>query len=268
MSDKTDPANVPMEKIEIRDNVYQYYFVDNQAQICNSIFVCIDPHRQTALILDTAYAKHSEKVKADLAESKIKPEIVVLSHYHPDHVSGCPVFEDCAIYASSLYEDNYLNCRRWEPSSTFLRATHLLNDGDSLTFGPFQLKFIHAPGHCQCLLMTLIDDDLLHVGDMLMFSQDNKPTLPYIATGGGFKKHIDSLERIKTIRCNTLLVPHGYSLSDPVEITQNIDDRIHYLKRVLGSKGSLPAASCLKNESSMYANLEFHDNNLIQLLTE
>jgi len=86
---------------------------------------------------------------------------------------------------------------------TFIRPTDLIKDGDSLTFGSFQLKFFHAPGHSQCTVLTLINEDVLYIADLLMFSEDDVLSLPYISMGGSFKEHIRSLEKIKN---------HGFTM--------------------------------------------------------
>ena len=256
------------EKIKVRDNLYQYYYIDEDDDAPNSIFACINGENKKALLIDTAYAKFSEKVKKDLEENGIEPEIVILSHYHPDHAAGAAVFAGCPIYASRYYENNYENCQVWRPDLTFVRPTHLINNGDSLTFGSFHLTFTYAPGHSRCLVLTFINDDVLHVGDLLMFSKDDKPTLPYISDGGGFKQHIQSLELLKTIDYNTMLIPHGHFLNDKDKITEDIDERIYYLQRLLDSDGSPSLAECLKKDISRYANPEFHNINLIQLMGE
>jgi len=257
-----------MKKIKIRDNLYQYFFIEEDGESPNSIFVCINEENKKALLIDTAYAEFSQKVKKDLAENDIEPEILILSHYHPDHTAGCTVFSGCPIYAGPYYENNYENCKVWRPDLTFVRPTHFIKDGDSLTFGSFHLKFIYAPGHSKCMLMTLINDDVLHAGDLLMFDAEDKPTLPYVSTGGSFKEHIDSLECLKRMDYNSMVVPHGHILNDKEKIKENIDDRVYYLKRVLSSNGTLPLTDCLRNDLPGYANPEFHDTNLIQLMAE
>jgi glyoxylase-like metal-dependent hydrolase (beta-lactamase superfamily II) len=262
MSDSSDE----LEKIKIRDNLFQYLFKEDDNGEPNSIFVCIDAAGKKALILDTAFERLAEIVKKDLEEQGIQPEIVVLSHYHPDHAAGTPVFKDCRIYASEFYEDNYGNCQRWNPNSTFIPPTDLIKDGDSLTFASFQLKFFHAPGHSQCSVLTLINEDVLYIGDLLMYSENDTLSLPYISMGGSFKEHIQSLEKIKTMDYNILVCAHGHFLTDKGKITAAIDDWLYYLNRVLDSMGTLPLAVCLKNDIAAYAHTEHHDNNLMYLM--
>lgn len=255
-----------MEKIKIRENLFQYFFPRDNNGEPNSIFVCIDDTGKKALILDTAFEKLAKQVKADLEEQGIKPELVILSHYHPDHAGGTPVFKECRIYANELYEDNYENCQRWNPEMTFIRPTDLIKDGGSLTFGSFQIKFIHAPGHSNCSILTLINDDVLHIGDLLMFSVDDTPSLPYISMGGSFNEHIDSLEKIKTMDYPIFVCPHSHHPTEKNKILEGIDDWLYYLNRVSDSMGTLPLAVCLKNDISAYAHTEYHDNNLMYLM--
>ena len=255
-----------LEKIKIRDNFFQYHFREDDNGEPNSIFVCIDDHRKKALILDTAFRGCAESVNKDLETQGLEPEIVVLSHYHPDHTGGTPVFKNCRLYASEFYADNYENCQRWNPDLTFIPPTDVIKDGDTLSFGSFTLRFIYAPGHSKCTVLTLINEDVLHIGDLLMLSEDDTLTLPYISMGGSFKEHIQSLEKIKTLDYNLLAFGHGHLSSDKAKVTAMIDDSLYYLNRVLDSMGTLPLAVCLKNDISTYAHTEFHDNNLMYLM--
>jgi glyoxylase-like metal-dependent hydrolase (beta-lactamase superfamily II) len=255
-----------MEKNKIRDNLFQYLFKEDDNGEPNSLFVCVDDTGKKALILDTAFERLAGKVKTDLEEQGIQPEIVLLSHYHPDHTAGTPVFKDCRIYASEFYEDNYGNCQRWNPNLTFIRPTDLIKDGDSLSFASFQFKFFHAPGHSLCSVLTLINEDVLYIGDLLMFSAEDTLSLPYISMGGSFKEYIQSLEKIKTMDYNILVCAHGHFLTDKGKIIETIDDWLYYLNRVSDSMGTLPLAVCLKNDIAAYAHTEYHDNNLMYLM--
>jgi glyoxylase-like metal-dependent hydrolase (beta-lactamase superfamily II) len=268
MSATTDRENDSWEKITIKDNLYRYRFLESDKHMFNSIFVFVDGERKKALILDTAFPEYAEKVNADLAENGIQPEIVLLSHYHPDHSAGAAVFAGLPLYAGRHYENNHFNCQRWEPTQTFLKPTNLLNDGDTLTFGGFHLEFMEAPGHCECLMMTLIDKELLHIADLLMFGADDRPALPYVSMGGGFKQHIASLERLKTMEYNSLLISHGPVLTDKEKIREEIDDRVHYLRRMLDSEGALPVEQCVKKDVSHYAHTEYHSTNQLQVMVE
>lgn len=259
-----EPIIAPAEKTEIKKDFYQYFF-DHEPQP-NSIFVCLDRGRGKALVIDTISPGPSAYVKKDLESQDIDVETVVLTHFHPDHVAGCPVFTGSRIYASRHYEYNFENCKRWEPKYDYQRPTDLLKDGDKMSFGPFSLDFAEAHGHSQCGFIIKIDNDIVIAGDLLMYGHDGRPTLPYISLGGGFSDFIQCLERLKAMEYRVLLVPHGKPMSEKKKIADDIDDAVYYLKRTLNSKGTLPLNVCLKKDPSHYGGTEYHDNNLIQLM--
>lgn len=255
-------AEVNREKVI--DNLYLYVFTYEHAKLQDTITVIVQDNQ--ALLIDTAYPEYAERVKGDLEGQGIEPKIVVLSHYHSDHVSGCSVFSDCEVYASEFYEYNYNNCQVWEPGYTYVRPSHLVRHGDTLCFGDFRLKFTHAPGHSRCSMITRITDRIIHVGDLIMMIKDKKASLPFIADGGDFAEHIDSLGMIKKIEPDIILVPHGGMVKSRDEINKMVDDRVYYLEKTSISMGTLPLPACLMNDISDYDHLEFHDTNLIRLL--
>lgn len=258
-----------MKKTTVADGFYLYTFADYSEKHAYTVTVLVrneaGPDKR-ALIIDPSYPEFAEQVKADLQMQGITPEVIVLSHYHPDHSSGCTVFPQCRIYVHEQYEYNYDNCRVWEPGYTYLRATHLIRGGDSLSFGDFTLKFRYAPGHSRCSVITGINDKILQVGDLLMIGVDRKNTLPYISDGGSFQEHIKSLVLIKELDPDAIIIPHGGLIDNKIRIRDLVDDRVYYLEQVLNSKGELPVEKCLKYDVSWYGNLEFHDTNTIHLL--
>ena len=253
-----------MKKTTAAENIYLYSFTDYDEKHSNTLTVLVDNNR--ALVIDPAYPEYAEKTREDLEQQGIKPEIVVLSHYHPDHVSGCSVFKDCQVYAGEYYNYNYENCHLWEPSFTYIRPTQMVRNNDTLNFGGFTLNFLHGPGHSKCSLITQITDKLFHVGDLIMICWDRKNSLPYIADGGSFKEHARSLRRIKELDPDAIVAPHGGLIDNKNRIHALVDDRLYYLEQPLNSRGALPLKECLKNDPSWYEHLAFHDTNIIQLL--
>lgn len=241
-----------------------YTFTDQDGKHANTVTAVIQDGR--ALVIDPSYPEFAERVKQDLEAQGIAPEIVVISHYHPDHVSGCVAFPGCDIYASEFYLPNYDNCRVWEPNLTFTRANKLIKDGDSLSFGKVRLKFLHAPGHSKCSLITEMPGKVIHIGDLVMITWERKNSLPYIADGGDFEGHIKSLRRILELDPEAVIIPHGGWVDNKNRINSLVEDRLFYLEKTLESQGSLPLEKCLKNDKSWYDDLDFHDFNLVRLI--
>lgn len=253
-----------LSKVTVIENLELYTFTFEPSKHQDTIVVLLDG--SNALVMDTAYPEYSGRVVEELKERDIAVKTVVLSHYHGDHVSGLPAFEGADIYASEFYERNFDNCRVWEPGYTYVRPTKLLKHGDTLAFGSFNLEFVHAPGHSQCSLITKITDKILHVGDQIMITKDRKTSLPFIADGGDFLQHARSLELIKQLDPDMILVPHGGLVKRDEDIEKMVDDRIYYLERVAHSFGTLPLPACLRGDVSNYDHLSFHDTNLMRLV--
>ncbi len=251
------------KKTKVIENLYLYEFIDEDAILPDTITVMVQGSR--ALLIDTAYPEYAEHVKKDLEEQGISVEIIILSHYHSDHVSGCAVFTPCEIYAGEHFEHSYNNCRIWEPGYTYVKPQHLIKDGDSLSFGDFELEFLYAPGHSPCGVITKITERIVHIGDLIMMSKNNRAVLPFIADGGNFAGHIQSLELLKKIEPEIVVVPHGGRIENKENIEKEIEDRIYYLEQTSSAMGTLPLPACLKENISAYDHLEFHDTNLTRL---
>ncbi|WP_432406475.1 MBL fold metallo-hydrolase [Wukongibacter sp. M2B1] len=249
-----------MKIIEIDKDIFQYCFNgDKESNMGYNIFALIAEKK--ALIIDTAYAKEAQQVRADLEKNGIKPEKVIISHFHPDHAGGSSVFSDCEIIGSKFYKVNINNCRRWAPEYEYIEPQVLVKNNDTMEFGSFKLSFIYTPGHSNCSISTVINDNIIHIGDLIMTSDTEKPMLPIVTINGSFSEHISSLELIKSLNMNTFLLAHGLPMSKREIINAEIDDRIYYLKNVQQSKGNLSVENCLKNPLENYECTNWHYNN-------
>lgn len=253
-----------MKKSKIKEGIFQYEFVEdkNNPKYVVNITTIID-NRQ-ALIIDTAYSSHAREVKKDLENSGITPVKVILSHFHQDHISGSKEFKGCDFIGSKLYKANFDNCKEWCPGEEFIEPNILVVHNDILNFGNHTIKFLYTLGHCKCSITLIIDDEIMHVGDLIMRTSNGKAILPYICKDGSFKEHIESLETLLNLNCKTMLFSHGYYVTRE-EIRDLIEDRLHYLRKVKDSNGILSLQECLKNDISDYASLNFHEQNIKQL---
>ena len=101
----------------------------------------------------------------------------------------------------------------------------------TLEFGKFNLRFAHAPGHSDCSMLIFINDDYVHVGDLYITMNDGADVLPFLKWAN-VPEHIQSLERLKTIR-GKLLLGHGVYTLDASAAEPGIDDRLSYLTALL-----------------------------------
>jgi len=91
-----------MKKTSIKENILFYQFDNNSEKTNFNINITAVVDGNKALLIDTGYEEQAKLVKEDLMKDNISVEIVVLSHYHPDHVNGCKVFKGCSFIGSKF----------------------------------------------------------------------------------------------------------------------------------------------------------------------
>ncbi|SHI93979.1 Glyoxylase, beta-lactamase superfamily II [Geosporobacter subterraneus DSM 17957] len=254
------------EMIAIAEGIRQYIFVEDEDKSLMDVNITVLVDGKRALLIDTAYPEQASRVLELLHQEGITPDEIILSHYHPDHAAGAHVFEKANLSCSMHYEENYQKCSEiWDPENTYLKPNRLVKDQNEQNFGPFHISFFHAPGHCKCSLITVINKEIAHCGDLVMQASDDRPALPYLCRDGDYQEHIDSLERLKFLDLKQLILPHGRPILGKDQIHHAIDARIHYLKKVLESKGKLAVEECLYGEAEDWAFLNYHKDNITLL---
>lgn len=139
-----------------------------------------------------------------------KPDILVLTHCHFDHIQHIP---DCEIAASQKTAKHlseldivtiaFKSPRKLEP----IKVTRILKEGDIIKTGKYEFKVIETPGHTDGSI-SLYDENhgILFSGDTL-FHDDipgrvDLPSADPIAMA-------DSLEKLKKLKINILLPGHA-----------------------------------------------------------
>jgi len=141
-----------------------------------------------------------------------------------------------------------------------------MGEKGGLKFGKHSLNFMYTPGHCKCSISTVIDNEIIHVGDLIMKSKNGKDMLLYISDDGDFREHIESLHMISKLDFNKIIPSHGDIMTDSQRIKEAIFDRIYYLTKVNESKGELELKDCLKKDINNYESLKYHKYNIEQLV--
>jgi hydroxyacylglutathione hydrolase len=149
-----------------------------------------------------------------VAEHRLKPVAVVLTHGHLDHTfSVTPLCRGndaaCWIHGDDreLLADPYLAMgpdapalvERLAPGSTFVEpdSVHELADGGTVSVAGLELRAIHAPGHTRGSTMFALEqrvdafESLVFAGDVLFAGSVGRTDLP----GGS---HADMLESLRT----------------------------------------------------------------------
>ena len=166
--------------------------------------VVIDPGDETATIL-ARLAKHGLHVTA-----------IVITHAHIDHIggaarlkaaTGAPVYmnaDDQDLYDQLDMQAGWLGMAT--PSRTTVDAG--IRDGDSLSSGGTEFRFLHTPGHTQGSVSVWIPaENKLVAGDTLFRDSIGRTDLP----GGDFRQIIRSIHtKLLTLPEETIVFPgHG-----------------------------------------------------------
>jgi len=99
----------------------------------NYIWCIYDQESGAALVVDPGDAK---PVEAFLAANKLTPEVILLTHHHPDHSAGIATL--CKDRELPVYGPD---------NSPFERISHRVNESDAVTWRDFTFTVLKVPGH-------------------------------------------------------------------------------------------------------------------------
>ena len=225
-----------MQQIDVAENIVQYSFPPRDGkQYGFNLTILRDALTQEALLIDTGYEEHASAVRDSLESRGIKLRTAVISHFHPDHILGLSQLTLIEVLGSPRCEETlstYGDREEWTPYA----PTRHTSAERVERFGPFELRFVFAPGHAPCSQYTLIGEGFVHVADNIMTSNDGQDVLPW-APFDEIPAHITSLEMLRAYRSRTFLLSHGVVLSDEETRCAAIDNRIRYFQNVLQGGG-------------------------------
>ena len=147
---------------------------------------------------------------------------ILLTHFHKDHAENAMLLRNklsVPIYAAMP--------SAYDPISD-VAIDYMLEDNAVINFGADQLIAIHTPGHASnhfCFFSPSIN--ALFSGDHIM----NGSTVVINPPDGNMKAYINSLNKIKMMRLETIFPGHGAPIEDPIKEIQSLID--HRRKREL-----------------------------------
>lgn len=142
-----------------------------------------------------------------LNTNNLKPEFIVITHGHFDHVGGVKQLKETfkiPVYAPKLdsiwfevNEYNYLNYK--------IPVDHWLNDSDELQFQDKIFKVFSTPGHTLGSI-ALYHKPYLFVGDTLFYQSIGRTDLAF----GNFNDLKKSIEKLYQLFPNETIVYPGH----------------------------------------------------------
>lgn len=110
-----------------------------------------------AIIIDPVKEHVGEYLKL-LKQLGLKLKYCLDTHVHADHITGAGALRETTGCQTALQELTQAAC-----------VDIRLQDGDELSFGPYQVKVLHTPGHTPCHAAYLVEDRLF-TGDALFIN--------------------------------------------------------------------------------------------------
>ncbi|MEO0184835.1 MAG: MBL fold metallo-hydrolase [candidate division WOR-3 bacterium] len=133
-------------------------------------------NRKTSIIIDPGFVETEvesliKKIKNEVSEIPM----VILTHCHFDHISGCIVLKKefkSKIYCHRLDEEKLLDPQKsgaiyFGVSGDSLKPDGYLEDGQVINFDDNSLKIIHTPGHTSGGISVLLNEKYLFSGDTI-----------------------------------------------------------------------------------------------------
>lgn len=166
-------------------------------------------------LVDCGSEESQRDLLAALRQLEIKRErisLVVLTHEHAGHAGGASAFPGALLVAHPLAA---AKLRHGEEPLTKLQARAPdieFPDGSAIRIGGFSFDVLHMPGHTSgsiCLYER--SRALIVTGDTVLA----RGTLSVVTQNGSSGEHLESLERLASLRARLLLPGHGPLSDDP-----------------------------------------------------
>lgn len=125
-------------------------------------------------------------------------EYIIITHHHSDHTSGVNIIK------KEFPSANFVASK--EDGKSF-DVDVFVSDGDTLSIGNVNLRFILTPGHTPGGICIIVDDKAIITGDTLFIGDCGRCDLP----GGNLSQMFQSLQKIKNLPDNLIVYPgHNY----------------------------------------------------------
>lgn len=180
----------------------------------NFVYIVADPTTRQALLVDPAW--DIDGIVRTLEQEDLRPQAVLITHFHPDHLGG-DLLGHHIQGAAELLERNL-------PVKVYLHKTevdfaqriaglsrtdvHPTEGGDEIHVGSLRVQIIHTPGHTPGSQCFLVDGNLIS-GDTLFIGSCGRVDLP----GSDPEQMYDSLvNKLARLPEDTVLYPgHNYA---------------------------------------------------------
>lgn len=182
---------------------------------CANCYIVGSEETKEAAIIDPG--ADFNKIDSKLNELGLTPKIIILTHYHGDHIGAVKDFTDkynIKVYIHKEDAEALNNSSKNFTKSMFgkdilIKPDVLLKDGDEINLSELKFEIIHTPGHSKGGICIKVGN-IMMTGDTLFNSSIGRTDLP----GGSFEEIIKSIkEKIFAYSDDTIIYPGHMSPS-------------------------------------------------------
>lgn len=157
------------------------------------------------------------KIDNKLNELGLTPKMIILTHYHGDHIGAVKEFTDkydLKVYihkedAKALNNSSMNFTKSMYGKDISIKADTELEDGDEIDLSELKFEIIHTPGHTKGGICIKVGN-IMMTGDTLFNSSIGRTDFP----GGSFEEIIKSIkEKIFIYDDDTVIYPGHMSPS-------------------------------------------------------
>jgi len=178
----------------------------------NCYFI-VNVSTKDTIIIDPADSP--EIIESVILENKLKPQAILLTHGHFDHILAANQIKEtfnipliACDKEKNIIEDGSLNLSSSFGASVKLMADEYVEDGKILDIAGFSIKVIHTPGHTEgsaCFYFS--KEDILISGDTLFYESVGRSDFP---TGNSSQLIRSIKEKLFVLPDDTIVYPgHG-----------------------------------------------------------
>jgi glyoxylase-like metal-dependent hydrolase (beta-lactamase superfamily II) len=136
------------------------------------------------VLVDAGYDKGGKAILDELARRHLTPDAVaaiLLTHSHPDHISGVDLFPYAEVMALQSELPLLEGRAGWRgplmrlfPRLSGTKVTRVLHDGETVSVGEVSAQVFAVAGHTPGSAAYLINNSVLFLGDAADISNDRK----------------------------------------------------------------------------------------------
>jgi len=245
-----------MIKKTIEKDIIAYQFDAENHSLGSNAYVFLDG--KNALVIDALYTEYYSQLIDDLKENDIVIKAVLPSHYHPDHIEGLNLLDNVIVYGTDESIKTLNSFPYTEEEKSKMMPTDKVKFDDTISFGSHRFTLRRRPGHSDCSMFIEINDLFVHTGDYYLTTNSGEDSLPYVSWIG-VSNHMEALMAMKTYKDKTFLMSHGYMTCKVDNLTEGIDNRLTYLKRLLDSDNNIGVEEAVQGMDCHFVNRVFRD---------